>query len=501
MLRLRSDLVVKGATLHDPVLERDINLAGIAAELVKRLDGTRSVDAIAAELGAPVDRVEASLRRLLHLNLVEGAGTETLERIARLRRGDERLKPLMLPETRFGCIGSGDCCQSYSFGPLADNDIELLARLPIREHFPHLTPPYWHERKISDRDTARFLNAVDNRCVFLRDDCHCGLHVTFGAANKPGLCQTYPFEAHATVDGYQVYNIGGCSEYSTTARSGALLIEQLPSLLPLMRSGLFSHPLVILGDQVAVDYSYVHPVLDAALEGVRAGGASPPEHLRALSRRLLALRAALLRCPLTPSGPAEATAEALAPSEAWFAPGDSREGAAAIARLAATLAQGVVDIIGLEEPSQPREHYSGRQSKELIPILHLLVEVASHVVDSKNELSAYTSEVADADVSDPELDEVLRISLRESLFGGGALLSDRTDAGLARLAFVQLVTLWGGRLRAVQSGRARVTPKDLDRPHMLATRVMGLRWIVQRFEGGVDAPAILEALPALARWR
>jgi Fe-S-cluster containining protein len=501
--RLRSDIVVEGATLRDPVLNREIKVAGIAAELVRRLDGTRGLEAIAAELGAPLARLEASYRRLLHLNLVEGAGDQVLARIARLRAGTESLEQVVLPETRFGCIGSGDCCQSYHLGTLTDADLALLDRLPLREQFPHLEPPYWFERALRDGTTGRYLKTTDFRCVFLRDDCRCGLHAAFGAENKPSMCRTYPFEEYVTFDGAQVYNVCGCSEFSTTSRAGAPLAEQLPTLLPVMRRAPLTHPVTILDDQVAVDFGYVQPVLRAAVEELRTPRAGAPELLRALARRLSALSRGLQSCPLTPSGPTQALEAVLSPSppDDCLRPGDSREGAAAVARIAVQTARAVTEIIS-ENHLARDEHYSGRQSKELIPILQMLAELAAHRADPSLELSPYAREVAAVDATDPELDEVLCISLREQLFGGAALLQDRTDAGLLRLAFGQLVALWGGRLRALVAGRARVEPKDLDRPHMLAERVMGMGYIARTFvDDAATAPPVLEALPALARWR
>src|SRR5262249_44840276 len=143
---------------------------------------------------------------------------------------------VVLGESRFGCIGSGDCCQSYHFGPLADEDLKLLDSLPIAEKFPQLEPPYTFERQLraDPPEMGSFLKSIAGRCLFLLDDCKCGLPAHFGYANKPGLCRYYPFEQLATVDGIQISDKGGCSAFSTTARSGETLQEQLQVLWPLM---------------------------------------------------------------------------------------------------------------------------------------------------------------------------------------------------------------------------------------------------------------------------
>lgn len=45
---------------------------------------------------------------------------------------------------------------------------------------------------------------ADNRCVFLRDDGHCGIHVELGASAKPIGCQLFPFVLLPVDDAWQL---------------------------------------------------------------------------------------------------------------------------------------------------------------------------------------------------------------------------------------------------------------------------------------------------------
>src|SRR6185436_9184632 len=113
------------------------------------------------------------------------------------------------------------------------------------------------------------------------------------------------------------------------------------------------------------------------------------------------------------------------------------------------------------------DQYSGRHSRALLPILHLLEEVAAHLAEGR-ALSDYAREVAAVSVDDRDADDVLRLALRNQLFGMDALIGGRVAAAQLRLAMVQLLALWGARLRALAEGRTRIVAEDLSRSHMLA---------------------------------
>jgi Fe-S-cluster containining protein len=483
-MRLRPEVELEWsgeeAVLHDRLLSREVRLRRAAADVVRRLP----------ELREPFPE---ELRMLLCLNLVEGAGEDVIDRARKLSRGQLRLGRVILSEARFGCIGSGDCCQSYHFGPLTDQDLARLAKLPIKQTFGLDT--YIHEREIAGQ-AMRFLAADNNRCVFLLDDCRCGIHAHFGVEAKPNLCRFYPYEQYATLDGVQVYDKAECSEFSQTSRSGPMLSDELERLSRLLDSApRFHHPVVLLDPETPVDFGYLQPLLRRTVRELEKPPAGAPEMLRAWYRRTRDLKNALMSCALTPEAPSLVVKE-LAEREADLSPGgDVRVGAAALKVVAEDLAQLLMLPISVE-----RELYSGRQAKELIPVLHLVQEVAAHIAHQQ-PLSDYARDVAAVSVDDEDAGDVLRLSLRNHLFGGWALVDDRVGPGQLRLAMVQLLALWGARIRAAMEGRKKIVAADLDRGHMLATRLTTTRSVLGVLLEYDDATApVLEALPELARF-
>jgi Fe-S-cluster containining protein len=487
-MRLRADVELEWsgeeAVLHDRLLSRTLRLGRAAAEVVRRLP----------ELREPFPE---ELRMLLCLNLVEGSGSDVIDRARRLSRGQIRLGRVILSEARFGCIGSGDCCQSYHFGPLTEQDLLRLAKLPIAETFG--VDKYTHERDFAGQK-LRFLVADNNRCVFLLDDCRCGIHAHFGVEAKPNLCRFYPYEQYATLDGVQVYDKAQCSEFSTTARSGPMLSDELDQLSRLLDgSPRLHHPVVLLDPETPVDFGYVQPLLRRTVGELAKPPAGAPEMLRAWYRRTRDLKNALMSCALTPEAPSQVVKE-LAERAADLSPGgDLRVGAAALQVVAQELAHLLMLPISVEHLQQ-MELYSGRQAKELIPVLHLVQEVAAHIAYDQ-PLSDYARDVAAVSVDDEDAFDVLRLSLRHQLFGHDALVDDRVGPGQLRLAMVQLLALWGARIRAAMAGRKKIVAADLDRGHMLATRSTSWASVQRTFIENEDATTpVLEALPELARF-
>jgi hypothetical protein len=512
-LRLRADLRVepgvdgKDVKIVDPILERTVEMGALPGAVAQRLDGAHELSAIAEELSAPLSKVENAVRTLLLLNLVEGAGSEVIGRVAALRGGKASPLRVLIEGTRFGCIGSGDCCQSYHFGPLSDADLVLLDSLPIAESFPHAgPPPYWYERDLGGGHTGRFLRSVGDACLFLLDDCRCGLHAKFGFDKKPGLCRYYPYEQFTTIDGMQTFDKGGCSQYAVTSRSGPFLKDELSWIEPMLgASAALNHPVVLLEPKLPVDFGYVQPFLRAAVEEVGAAHGGAPETLRALGRRLRALVTALGGCALSPEAPTAAVAEVLAQPTAPFYADDEEEelkvGAGILSRVALALADHATGIIG-HAHFETKEFYTARQSREVMEPLHLLASVAGHRADPSLELPEYYASMAAVSVEDPQLDEVLRMSMRQQLFGRGALIDDKPAPALLRIAFTILMALWGGRIRAARAGRTVVAPEDLSQGHMLANRVFSLEYNLAVFtEHEALVWSALEALPAVARWR
>jgi len=138
-----------------------------------------------------------------------------------------------------------------------------------------------------------------------------------------------------------------------------------------------------------------------------------------------------------------------------------------------------------------------RQSGELF---HLVSAAAMRVVDPETKFDEETDGVLAVRVGGDEVDEALRTSLKQQLFGTGSLVDGHSLAALVRLALIQLVTVHGARIRAHADGRTEARAGDLSWGHMLATRVLArsdAAPIMLAAEN--EFSSILEAVPAVAR--
>jgi len=504
---LRAEIEVKpreggGLQLYDPLTDRQIDITAPSGELLGRLDGVTPLDELLA--GSPDrERFERTLRMLQLLIFVEGSGPRIVARLAEIRRGDATLPNSVLAGARFECQGSGQCCQNYVFGPLTDADIARLDTLDIAGAFPHLGPgPYFGTRKRKDGREERYLLSRDDRCVFLQDDHRCGLHAKFGADSKPGLCRMYPLEQFATVDGIRLYDKGTCATLAVSARSGPTLAEQLPRLLPLLadRHTLY-HPIVELAAGLPVDYGYWLGFADCAMRHVDQGTASAPSSLSAIAAGARRLAGMLREYPLGPGEP-EHTVLALVnePPASWLpASVDLRAAGAKLRELCGDLLQ--IMAIGIHarvnEPGVGR-WWSARLVREATQIVHLAQGAAARIADPEVALDAYYAEVTAVTTDDPAVDEVLRLSLRQQLFGSRSLVHNRVDAGMLRLAMLQILTTTGARMLAVADGRSRYRATDLSYAHMLAARCLDLDGPEQVLvDHAADSAPILDALPSL----
>lgn len=425
---LRAEIQIQptesGVLVGDPVLRRRLDLGPIAPVLAA-MDG-RDAPAVVAACGPGADSV---LRTLMLLNLLDGPGSATVQRMRALTSGEAPLQPVFLPESRFACQGSGGCCQNYVFGPLTDADV---ARVEANDLTPFgVTGPFYELRRRPDGRSERFLRTTPElRCVFLERGHRCGLHARYGGASKPGFCQLFPLTVQPTLDGLRVYDNGECASFSASARAGTPLAEQFPELQALVPDTLpLSHPLVHIHPGAVCDVGWFYPLQRAMVD--RIGQAPAPETLRSLGRLLDAWRVALRTCPLVEGEPeasieavlrGEITAPAVAP-----APG-------AIAGIAAELLEVFADAAAA--PPFTRE-----------------IRAALQAIASAAPLPPAL----------PDEEALFQLSFRQHLFGNRALVDGRPMAALLRLAFDWLITRHGAH-------------GDFDRGHLLATRRLDMPW-------------------------
>jgi len=144
--------------------------------------------------------------------------------------------------------------------------------------------------------------------------------------------------------------------------------------------------------------------------------------------------------------------------------------------------------------------FSEPHARELAQLLHIARCAASATAWGSLE-DPWLSQVTVIPVFGADCDEVLRISLRQSLFSSRMLVGDRPLPALLRMALVQALTIFGGRLYAAGDNLPSVRADDLSRPHMVAQRTLD---IVDAKEICLEHEEytwqILEALPTVLAW-
>ena len=453
--KLRGHVRVEGAMLFDDLLRREVELEGAALAVAVRLDGGEAWGAIRAGLmgdGHDVDDLDSALRGFLLLHYVEGAGDALTAKLAGVVHQTEEVPLAILGEARFACQGSGACCSGYAFGPLSDADVARIDSLDLAAAFPEVTPPWFEER-----EGSRYLTKVDDRCVFLAADRRCGLHGAFGAEAKPQFCRMYPLDSFGTVEGIRVVDRGTCATFGVSARSGLPLYDDMARVSPLLDAPVLHHPVVLVEGR-AWDYGLFLRFTDVAIELVQEKVGTAADTLHAIARCLDALAQAMAVCPLEPGQPDDlATAVLALDGAGWYR--SPRADAAArgvrdLGALIAALAAAVNEAI-----DEGRARSSTPRFREFAVAAEQLVAAIANVDDAW---------AAPAPAHGADVEDALRISMRQQLFGRHVLADGYAGAGLVRIGLIQLFALAGARQ---QAGARPLTAADLSRGHMLATRV------------------------------
>jgi|GEM_PF-2779807 len=493
------------AKLKHTVLAHDLGLDAGALTVVESLDGTRDFDAVVKIVDGKVDKqhVRMVVRSLFLLGFLEGSGDGPMARMRELGSGAVKLDRVVLDGARFQCQGSGECCQNYLFGPLSEQDIARIEALPVTEKMPWVGPgPYWKIIKRDDEDAKFLANQADHPevCVFRLDDHRCGLHAHFGVESKPNFCRTYPVEEWATLDGIRTYDKGSCASFARSARSGPPIIDDLVRLRPLMAQRFeISHP-VVQTELVSFDFWFHARLQRSLLELINANLGTPASTLQVVGRAYHSALQALAACPFEAGAP-ETLVEELAtrPPLPFYEPSSDPIEVSHGTTVLATICTRLLErgARRLAERQEEGEHpLSQPLGRELMQLLHLL-RVAALARDGAMD-DPYIAELLAVPIFGADCDEVLRLSLRQQLFGPRMFIEDRPVPALLRMAVIMALTVIGGRMHAAADGQPFVRADDLSRPHMLAQRVLdqlGGREIVLEFEA--DTWAVLEALPSV----
>ncbi|MGE0710335.1 MAG: YkgJ family cysteine cluster protein [Planctomycetota bacterium] len=460
--RLREEVSLERAedgrvvAIVDPLLARRLPAGPLTASLAARLaeGGATVAELVADAAGRPCREREGALRVLLLLNLIEGAGDEVRAAV-RAAQAEEAPAPRTLPQARFGCLASGQCCQVYRPGPLTEADLARLAAAgpALRVAFPELPPEPWTEERPGDDGAVwTYLRRVEGRCVFLRPERRCGVHAVAGREQKPEACRLFPFDAVRTIAGLAVYDVSQCSAFAEAALAGPAHVDAAPEVAALLRPALH-HPLVALGPAPA-DYGHVAPLVARCLELARERELG--ERLRACAAAAREHAAALAACPLVPGEP-QATAAACAAR-----PVEPLPVAAADAAALALVATG--DALGraLAREDEGEAPLAEVFREELAAATALLADRAGLAADP---LPPALLRARDLPLDRAAADAALRASLQNRLFGAKLLVAGSLRAGILRLALVELATLAGARVDAAVEGAARVEARHLSAGH------------------------------------
>lgn len=463
--------------LEDPLTGLRLRLSPLQGTLLLLADGRRGVAALLSEAGArhpgPPEAVDQGLRGLLLLGVIEGSGAALRERLRRQAAGVEAPDVLTVPGARFACQGSGACCQGYAFGPLGEEEIARIEALPVGEVYPELRDRPWFivERWGDDGREAQ-LATDGERCVFHRPDGRCGLHAAFGADAKPAICRRYPLRAQRTAAGLRIYDKGECARFSRSSAEGPSLEEEAAAggLLAEASRQPLHHPLIFLDGDTPCDHGALlalQAALGRLLDEERGDAAAALAAAGRLARRWWE---ALRGCPLGEGEPDRSVAAALAagPAEAG---GEGAAGRRALRRIAAELLARFT-AAPLSQGGERRPPLcSSAHDAAMAPALGAVLAAVRAAGEGGEGGGAGAGDAALPPLG-PALGAPRLRSLRYQLFAERILLAGRPLAGLARVAFAQLLAACHARALAAAAGAAEAGEVHFDAAHSLAQRVL-----------------------------
>jgi hypothetical protein len=491
-LRIRDEVLTAGTALHDVLTGALYPLDEVGRAIVAALQIPSSAEALLNRIAtgdneAIRGRAERELRGMLLCGLFEQTCETSRQRLRRMRDG-EVAAIRVLEGSRFGCQHSGGCCRGYLFGYLRQDEKERIESLDPRSILPDLhETPLFIEAGTSLGKPVYRLGSMDDACVFLENGTWCALHRVFGATAKPSFCQLFPLAAFATIEGFKVYDRGECASFATSVGSGTLLAEDAARVRSLVTEDIY-HPVVHVHGPWRCDYGLVLAL--ARRLDQEASERSPFDALHTIGYVVRGFVMALARCPFEEGQPESAAddilscpAEMSRPSQATTAT-NAGVGLRMLAVLAEALVERAVDSETL-----------GRSFKEAAAILARVCRNAL----GETPLSERARAVVGITVGG-DSERMMRLSLRQLIFGRELLLDDDLPAGLLRMAFVLTMTLVRARLQALDAGEFSVSPRHFSAGHMVVRRMLhrpGPHGVLK--VNGEQAWPILDALPRLSR--
>lgn len=491
ILKIRSEIALGPNTLRDHLTGSVYVLDELGHAIINVLRVPMTADAVIDTVARSKDastrsKVERELRRMLLLGVFEGTCNFSRARLRRLREG-EMPELSVLSGSRFGCQHSGGCCRGYLFGYLTATEKERIESLNPRALLQLASEtPLFIEAGASLGKPLYRLASVADACVFLQKDRRCALHSAFGPTAKPAFCQLFPLAAYTTIEGFKVYDRGECASFATSANAGTLLAEEGARIRSLVRDDIY-HPVVHVHGPWRCEYGLI--ALLARRCDQEASARAPLYALHAIGQLSRRFVMALARCPFQEGQPESLLTEILtqpltgpaaAETETASAP---ESGLSTLALLAEALAARVV---------------TQETGVSFSDIARVLAEICRSGPGCSS-LSEIARRALSTSVGG-DSERVLRLSLRQQIFGREFLLDDDLPAGLLRMVFALALTLVGARLNAVAAREATVTLPHISAGHVTVRRALHRPSPHELLKAnGEQVWPILEALPLLSK--
>lgn len=448
--------------------------AAILAELNRPTTPSELLNSLKRRLGAGV-RAEHVYRRLLWLNqqaLLVGPRSARYLRCVKISQDRPKTGPnhSQLPfefisELRHECQACGGCCSGTDVGPLPREVVDKIRS----EDWGHLDAsraglPLFREVEDDEAGTYTFTTNFKDACAFLQSDRLCAIHAKMGVDHKPAICRQFPYLFTKTPHGTLAVSLQTeCRAWLRAKSAGIPPEQQQPMLRDLLAAG-------------SVVRTVTEPVC------VRPGVFMSWDEYLELEVELLE---SLDNCaPLTGCSIAQsrlndrangveqefADAERFLDTEVWVQFGSAgwernRIGVAD-ERTIETVRRSFLSALDDEFDATTQEFVAAGRQLEAMRFVQLKRAISTALTEQDID---YRRQPA------PALDEVVRDSWRASIFAKDLLRFSSMTVGLAVLRLQACTTIAHAMLRARESSRLHVDPRDAVDSMVLVNKMLRQR--------------------------
>ncbi|NUN14417.1 MAG: YkgJ family cysteine cluster protein [Myxococcales bacterium] len=451
----------------------DVLSAAILAELDRPITHVKLVNALKQRLGANV-RAEHVFRRLHWINqqslLVGPRSAHYLRRVeaAKFRpkvpENNEHLPFEFVSELRHECQACGGCCSGTDVGPLSAEVVERIRKEDWTQldGFRDGLPLF---RVVHDETgTYTFTSNFKDACAFLQTDRLCAIHSRLGVENKPPICRQFPYLFTKTPAGTLAVSLQTeCRAWLKAKSAGTPPEYQQQMLRELLRAGAIvrtvTEPVCVrpgvflswdeymaLEGKLLSSLDHHHPI---------DGGVVAEAHVREC--------ADLVETPF-------AEFEKFLEPEAWTQFGattwDYDHADTKRKRDVEAVRQTFLQALNDELDSNAQEFAAAGRQLESMRFVQLKRAIVTALTDH---------DVLYRRLPASELDEVARDAWRASIFAKDLLRYNSVTVGLAVLRLQICATIAHAMLRARDSSRLHVEPRDAVDSAVLVTKMLRQR--------------------------